>query len=315
MASHDTALAQRLKDEMAEVAGRVGPWQSHNIYLGHGVWTIADRPITNDYKLDRIFQLTVDVLGRPLDGLRVLDVACEEGMFGLEFARHGASVLGVEGRDVHVEKARFAARALGLDRFEVVCDDVRNITEERYGEFDLVLCLGILYHLEARDQFDLIANLQKMCRGLMVVDTETGLRPKQSWQYEGRTYHGRRITEHRPESTEDERMASLRASLDNVESDWLTRWSLVNLIADVGFSSVYEALIPTYPNQVKDRITLVAANGPSREVLSAPGVRESIPPPRWDERGPTAVNEGQSRRGLLVRVARRLGVTRFIRRR
>ena len=43
-----------------------------------------------------------------MQDLRVLDLACLEAQFGIEFALHGSNVVGVEGREVNLAKAQFA---------------------------------------------------------------------------------------------------------------------------------------------------------------------------------------------------------------
>jgi len=73
-----------------------------------------------------LVQLTSDLLG-PLDGLRVLDLACLEGLYGLELAMHGAEVLAIEGREQNAAKVRHAAERLCPARFEVRVEDVREL--------------------------------------------------------------------------------------------------------------------------------------------------------------------------------------------
>jgi hypothetical protein len=110
------------------------------------------------------------------------------------------------------------------------------------------------------------------------------LGPLESRSHEGRDYWGRSVFEHPAESTTEQRLRSGWASLDNPESFWLTRPSLVNLLADSGFATVLEARAPrlTYP---PDRVTLAALGGGSRELLAAPLVN-SIPEAPLDERPP-----------------------------
>src|SRR5262249_350381 len=110
-------------------------------------------------------------VAKPLDTVRVLDLACLEGLHSVEFALNGAKVVGVEGREANLAKARFTKDALSLGNLELVHDDVRNLSRERYGEFDVVLCLGILYHLDTPDVMKLAKNLAEVCTRVAIIDT------------------------------------------------------------------------------------------------------------------------------------------------
>jgi hypothetical protein len=83
---------------------KFGPWTDHTIHLGQGVYTISETPMYSQIKLSRITQLVANMRHAPLHELRILAPACLEGMYGIEFARRGASAVGIEGRLVSVEK-------------------------------------------------------------------------------------------------------------------------------------------------------------------------------------------------------------------
>ena len=127
----------------SEVITKYGPWTAHNIQLRDDIYTIAPEIIGDEVKLRRIVQCVLDLVGGSVEGLRILDLACLEGLYAIEFARHKATCLGIEGREANVEKARFAKQVLLLDNLEFTQDDVRNPTIEKHGQFDVVLCLGI----------------------------------------------------------------------------------------------------------------------------------------------------------------------------
>jgi len=252
-----------------QIIERYGPWTAHNIHLAHGVYTIDEALTGDEYKLRRIVQIVSDVSQKPLDALRVLDLACLEGMYAVEFARHGAEALGIEGREASIEKARFAKQVLGLDRLQLIQDDVRNLSREKHGEFDVVLCLGILYHLDSPDVFHFLARLGEVCRGFAIIHTHVALDAEVSRDFEGTRYWGRMFFEHAPSSTPEERKKSLWASLDNVASFWPTRQSLFNALSKAGFTSVYECQTPP-EEMVLDRATFVALKGRRESVHCAP---------------------------------------------
>src|SRR6266849_4294939 len=162
---------QAIIDSKNDVITRYGNWTAHNICLQDDVYTIAPKIVGDEVKLRRIVQCVFDLAGGSVEGLRILDLACLEGLYAIEFARHKASCLGIEGREANIEKARFAKQVLLLDNLEFTQDDVRNLTVEKYGHFDVVLCLGLLYHLDTPDVFRFVENLGQVCRKICIVDT------------------------------------------------------------------------------------------------------------------------------------------------
>jgi tRNA (mo5U34)-methyltransferase len=81
-----------------------------------------------------------------LSGRTVLDIGCNGGFYSLEMKRRGAArVVAVDYDEDYLRQARFAAQATGLDI------EIRNLSVydvAALGErFDLVLFLGVLYHL------------------------------------------------------------------------------------------------------------------------------------------------------------------------
>lgn len=247
-----------------------GPWEFHNIRLADDVFTIAPDVPGVSLRLKRFIQTAADLLPMPFAEMRVLDLASCEGLYAIEFARQGAEVLGIEAREAHLKKARFVKEALNLDRLHFEQNDVRALNTETHGQFDLILCPGIFYHLDTPDLFRFTESIAAACKGIAIFDTHVALQPVEKREYKDHEYWGKRFKEHEEAASEDERMESVLASIDNTESFWLTRASLYNLLLDVGFTSVLESHIPTtYDNP--DRITLVARKGEARNI-------ESIPP-------------------------------------
>jgi SAM-dependent methyltransferase len=256
---------------------RHGPWTGHDVQLAEGVWTRGSAP-GDAPRLRRVLQLARDLSARPLSELRVLDLGCLEGTYAVEFPLHGAEVVGIEGREANIAKARLAKETLGLQRLELVRGDVRELDPARHGSFDVVLCLGLLYHLDAADVFAFLERLRAVCRGLLVVDTHVGLSARRAHAHRGRTYHGHAFVEHSRRASGDEREASLWASLDNPESFWPTRASLLNALRHSGFTSVLQCEVPAVPGLPRDRLTLVACAGEQVELRAVPSANAAPAP-------------------------------------
>jgi len=269
--SLDSELIKKRKSEITE---RFGAWTAHNIQLAGDIYTVDKKVFWCASKLRRITQIVFDNLKRSLPDARVLDLACLEGLYGIELARHGAEVVAIEGRTANIEKANFAKEVLKLDDFEVFHDDVRNLSKEKYGAFDVVLCIGILYHLDVPDSLHFLENIFEVCQGFAIIDTHVSLTTEEYYLWRGEKYWGSIYREHSHTSTEEERADALWASLDNPTSFWFTRPSLLNLLERVGFSSVYECLNPTIARQYHgyDRITLLAVKGRRTPLHSLPMV-------------------------------------------
>lgn len=307
--------AQTIRDELAAIEERYGPWTAHNIRLTDDVYTMGETPAGDEVKLRRVAQIVADVCGNDFTGMRVLDLACLEGMYGLELASRGASVLAIEGREANLEKARFAARVHGIDRIEFELGDVRALNRERHGEFDVVLCLGIFYHLDADDLFDFVSRMRDVTKRALIVDTAVSLSGKETRVLGGHTYEGETLFEHDPSSSSEERLKAVWSSLDNPSAFSLTLPSLLRLLARAGFTSVYECGIPAESGKSPHRVTLLALSGTPVTHLVTPEPTED--PADVPERAPLGARLPHARswdvgrkvvpRPLRSRVRRLLG--------
>ena len=78
-----------------------------------------------------------------------VDLACHEGYFACQLAAKGVKVTGLEARQEHVDDANLIAKGMQLDdKFHAKCVDIHDVTAKAQGEFDIVLMLGLIYHLE-----------------------------------------------------------------------------------------------------------------------------------------------------------------------
>ena len=261
---------EELRNRLEDVVDAHGPWTAMSIKLSDDVCT---REPAVDHRLKRILQACSDVAGKPLAACRVLDLACLEGHYALEFARHGSEVVGIEGRRASVAKCDFARDAMGLERASFHQDDVRNLSVEKYGVFDIVICSGLLYHLPAPDAWRLIQSMHSVCRGIVVIDTFVALSSRIDVELDGAAYHGHVYGEHDATESQAQKAKKLWASLDNDSSFWFTEPSLLNLLARAGYSSAFEVLTPTMPGNLRDRKTYLAVKG-------RPGRRAHVRPDR-----------------------------------
>ena len=87
------------------------------------------------------------VIPQDLTGKSVLDIGCNAGFYSFEMKKRGASrVVGIEFDDYYLHQARFAAEVLGHDDIEFRRMTVYDVAALR-ERFDLVLFLGLVYHL------------------------------------------------------------------------------------------------------------------------------------------------------------------------
>jgi tRNA (mo5U34)-methyltransferase len=120
----------------------LGPW-FHNMDLG-GTQT-APKHFLGDYPAFK-WRRFAHALPSDLRGRTVLDIGCNAGFHALEMKRRGADrVLGIDFDPRYLGQARLAAEITGLDvEFrQVSVYDVAALQES----FDLVLFMGVLYHL------------------------------------------------------------------------------------------------------------------------------------------------------------------------
>lgn len=80
-----------------------------------------------------------------------VDLACSEGWFAHRLLDWGAQrVVGVDIRPENIRRAELVRDHLGVDpgRLSLEVGDVLDLDAGRLGSFDVVLCLGLIYHLE-----------------------------------------------------------------------------------------------------------------------------------------------------------------------
>jgi tRNA (mo5U34)-methyltransferase len=129
-------------DEIARRIRELGPW-FHNLEFC-GVQT-APNHFLGDYPMVK-WQRFAAALPADLTGKTVLDIGCNGGFYSLEMKRRGANrVVAIDTEDHYLAQAAFAAEVSGMpiDFKKLSVYDVGELGER----FDLVLFLGVFYHL------------------------------------------------------------------------------------------------------------------------------------------------------------------------
>jgi tRNA (mo5U34)-methyltransferase len=129
---------------LATEAAKLGPW-FHNLHLPDGTQTAPEHPL-GDFPRFKWREIAPH-LPENLSGWTALDVGCNAGFYALELARRGARVIALDREELFLNQARWAARHFAFGKnIEVRQGQVYDVAHwsER---FDLVLFLGVFYHL------------------------------------------------------------------------------------------------------------------------------------------------------------------------
>jgi SAM-dependent methyltransferase len=120
------------------------------------------------YRRDLICKTVITWLGRRAADTSVLDIGCNCGFFGLDLADQGVGhVHGIDLRGHNITQADFLAEHFGVHNVDFEVRDVDTL--DRAEQWDVVLNLGVLYHVINPLQF--IRQTYELCRHFAVIDT------------------------------------------------------------------------------------------------------------------------------------------------
>jgi tRNA (mo5U34)-methyltransferase len=162
--------------EIAAEVERLRPFH-HRIELPYGLNTfdeaVSRRPVEG-IRVGSFVRHAYPALkaryGGTLAGKRVLDVGCNCGGFSVEAAKAGATrVVGIDLAERYIEQANLVRSALQLEQAEFRVMAIEEVGPDTLGMFDVVLCLGVLYHLES--PVAAMRSLASVCEDVMLVDT------------------------------------------------------------------------------------------------------------------------------------------------
>lgn len=242
------ARAQSSPELLAAIRGR--QWTSHNIPLSPGESTMGPAiPLIGDDERTTTIKALVH---RRFDRspLRVLDLGAHEGGLSLEMAREGWQVSGIEGRRSNFEKAELVRAYHDLPNLRFELRDVKTLDRARDGEFDVVLCCGLLYHLD--QPFAFLSQLATITApdGMLFLDTHVApddvalsqaahraqLSAVTSLEHAGHVYEGRWFTEPQEGSVYEREWSAV----SNERSFWPSRRALIRGVYHAGFHAISE---------------------------------------------------------------------------
>jgi SAM-dependent methyltransferase len=229
------------------------PWTSHNIALTDSIATMPGQPdfMKTDQRLKALLRVLALCCPGASANLRVADLGCLEGGFSLALAQLGMNVVGIEARVKNLEKARLLKEHFDLTNLEFKQGDVKDFTRDAFGEFDVVLALGILYHLDQPAAW--LRQIAEATGRVLIIDSHYApdddasmalideriaqLSALDHIEDGAASYEGRWFFEY---GEDDEREDQLWASYSNRKSFWFTKESLLRAISSAGFDLVLE---------------------------------------------------------------------------
>jgi tRNA (mo5U34)-methyltransferase len=129
---------------LQHAAEQLGPW-FHNLHLPDGTQTAPNSPF-GDFPAN-MWSFLGQHLPQDLRGWHCLDIGCNAGFYSFELAKRGASVLAIDLDPRYLEQAQWASRQFGFDKQiefrQMQVYDLAHLPDA----CDLVLFMGVLYHL------------------------------------------------------------------------------------------------------------------------------------------------------------------------
>jgi ubiquinone/menaquinone biosynthesis C-methylase UbiE len=221
---------------------RLLPFTLYRIRIGDDLWTTPAEADGVNAARDVRMRIVLDLCGGSLAGKTIADLGCNEGGFAVEFARLGAKEsVGIEARDVSVQRCELVRKLAGLENLKFIRCDVMEELARWSDSFDIVFASGILYHVA--DPHKLLSDIFRACREAVLIDTAVASREAPShWCSEeivsrtfgDKSYQGRIF----PEPDASIRESKLWSAWSNDSSFWLLEDELLSLMRDVGFRDV-----------------------------------------------------------------------------
>jgi SAM-dependent methyltransferase len=215
---------------------------AHNIPLAPGFSTRPGEPPIGDSPRTRAIHDALKLFAPR--GRTAVDLGCLEGGLTYELWQAGLDVLGVEVRADNLERCELVREWFDAgERMRFQQADVREFRPGR--SFDVVLCSGLLYHLD--DPAGYIAQLGELTApgGMLYLDTHVAPEDVEladceyrSWLSPLKTRDAGGLAIRYREYAED--VTQAESSVGNTVSLWMDIASHVECLLRAGFSRVFE---------------------------------------------------------------------------
>lgn len=115
-----------------------------------------------------------------------------------------------------------------------------NAVSHCLDNYDVVICLGLLYHLTAKEQMHI---LKKALGKELIIDTHMSLKDAEvvSEGYKGAIY--------KEAENINQMMKNPKASSTTLESFWFKESEFIRMLTDIGFKKIIKFMPEHYPNR------------------------------------------------------------------
>lgn len=245
-------VGAELEAELRSPVPWMYPWQ---LTLSVGVpFTTPELADVHRTRLELIEPVVRQALSAAGPRATAIDLGCNEGWFAHRLLEWGAArVVGVDIRDVNIKRARLIRDHFGVaaDRLSFERASLYDLDVARLGVFDVVLVLGLIYHLE--DPIGALRISHALTRRLTVVESQLTASDEPIRVGCGQTdvfletlAHWAAIFEPAPEQADD---GNPRSSFGGVLSLVPNRTALLQAMEVIGYRKVRTLAVPSHLNR------------------------------------------------------------------
>ncbi len=99
-----------------------------------------------------------------LDNKRVIEIGCGGGYYGLHYAKSCREYVGIDLSSANISVFRNLIREHGFDNVKAEVGDATDLFNIEDDSYDVVLCLGPMYHLNPQGRARCMAECARICK-------------------------------------------------------------------------------------------------------------------------------------------------------